>query len=368
MRQKSLFLLGASALLFLAACNMPGGTDPGAVFTAAAETVSAQFTANAQLTPSSTNTPLPSATLAATNTPAVSNTPAVVNTTSGGGGSGCDAMGFVSDVTVPDGADFAPDAEFTKTWRLKNTGTCSWSTSYSLVFSSGNSMSGPANQALSASVAPNSTVDISVDLKAPSGQGTYTGYWALRNSSGQNFGSFYVIIDVTAGGGSSGGTTVTIHGDEVGSVRSNGATNPNPNTGDIDAATSSQAFVSFDISGIPSNATITEVEVDFSDFDMLSTPFDDLGCLRAYSGNFFPLDAADYFGGAPSGAYLRWCDDNELSTVFIDDDMLNLLQSVVGDPTLQLRLQFNEHATDGDGTADMVRFGSFTLNVTYTEP
>lgn len=368
MRQKSLFLLGVISFILLAACNMPGGTDPGAVFTAAAETVNAQFTANALLTPSSTNTPLPSATLAASNTPAVSNTPFATNTVSNGGGSGCDAMGFVSDVTVPDGTDFAPDAEFTKTWRLKNTGTCSWSTSYSLVFSSGNSMGGPASQPLSASVAPNSTVDISVDLKAPSSQGTYTGYWALRNASGQNFGSFYVIIDVTAGGGSgSGGTTVTIHGDEVGSVRSNGATNPNPNTGDIDATTSSQAFVSFDISGIPSNATITEVEVDFTDFDMLSTPFDDLGCLRAYAGTFFPLDAAD-FSLAPSGPYLRWCDDNELATVFSDDDMKSLLQTAVGDPTVQLRLQFNEHATDGDGTADMVRFGTFTLNITYTVP
>lgn len=367
MRQKSLFTVGIVALIFLAACNMPGGQDPGAVFTAAAETVNAQFTANAQLTPSSTNTPLPSATLAPSNTPAVSNTPFVASTSSGGA-SGCDAMGFVSDVTVPDGSDFAPDAEFTKTWRLRNTGTCSWSTSYALVFSSGNSMSGPASQGLPSSVAPNATIDVSVDLKAPSSQGTYTGYWALRNASGQNFGSFYVIIDVTSGGSSSSsGTTVTIHGDEVGSVRSNGATNPNPNTGDIDAATSSQAFVSFDISGIPSNATITEVEVDFTDFDMLGTPFNDLACLRAYAGNFFPLDAADYAVG-PLGAYLRWCDDNELATVFSDDDMKDLLQSVVGDPTLQLRLQFNEHATDGDATADMVRFGTFTLNVTYTTP
>ena len=43
----------------------------------------------------------------------------------------CDMAQFVADVTVPDGTTYAPGAAFTKTWRLKNIGTCTWSTSYS---------------------------------------------------------------------------------------------------------------------------------------------------------------------------------------------------------------------------------------------
>src|SRR5512143_599465 len=44
---------------------------------------------------------------------------------------------FVADVTIPDGTRFAPSATFQKTWRLKNIGTATWTTAYSLVFDSG---------------------------------------------------------------------------------------------------------------------------------------------------------------------------------------------------------------------------------------
>ena len=38
----------------------------------------------------------------------------------------CDQAQFVSDLTAPDGSSFAPGAAFTKTWRLMNIGTCTW--------------------------------------------------------------------------------------------------------------------------------------------------------------------------------------------------------------------------------------------------
>jgi hypothetical protein len=100
----------------------------------------------------------------------------------------CDKAQFVSDVTVPDGTRFAPNAAFTKTWRLKNVGSCTWNSAYALVFSSGNRMSGPTSQALTASVAPGQTFDLSVRLIAPSSSGSYRGNWMLRNPAGTNFG------------------------------------------------------------------------------------------------------------------------------------------------------------------------------------
>src|SRR5512145_1793119 len=51
-----------------------------------------------------------------------------------------DRAQFIADVTVPDGTRFDPGATFKKTWRLKNIGTCTWTTSYSLVFDSGEKM------------------------------------------------------------------------------------------------------------------------------------------------------------------------------------------------------------------------------------
>jgi hypothetical protein len=86
----------------------------------------------------------------------------------------CDRIQFVSDVTVPDGALFPADFDFTKTWRLKNVGTCTWTTGYSLVFSSGTQMDGPNSQPLTTTVAPGQSVDIAVRLESPGQAGNFT--------------------------------------------------------------------------------------------------------------------------------------------------------------------------------------------------
>lgn len=102
--------------------------------------------------------------------------------------SGCDRAQFVSDVTVPDGTSFAPGTPFTKTWRVKNVGTCTWSASYALAFDTGDKMGGSDLVNLPKAVAPGQTVDLSVNLTAPSSAGTYRGYWKLQNAGGTRFG------------------------------------------------------------------------------------------------------------------------------------------------------------------------------------
>jgi hypothetical protein len=99
---------------------------------------------------------------------------------------------YVTDVTIPDGSQFQPNQDFTKTWRLKNTGVCTWTSGYQVIFDNGDAMSGPATQALSGTVAPGQTVDLSVNLKAPAAAGSYRGYWKLRNPAG-------VILPVISG-------------------------------------------------------------------------------------------------------------------------------------------------------------------------
>lgn len=365
MKKTLLFCLFISLALLLAACNLPtndGGAD--AVQTAAAQTVSAQQTINAAAatsTPEPSNTPEPTNTSAPTNTGVPSATPTQDD---------CDAADFVTDVTVPDGTDFSPGESFTKTWRLRNVGSCTWTTDYDLVFISGNAMGGPASQALTANVAPGSTVDISVDLTAPASNGDYRGDWKLRNAGGVVFGlpdTFYVEIDVVGGGGA-GTTTVTIEQDEEGSVRSDGTTNANPNTGDTSSNAGSQAFVSFDLSGIPNGSTIIEVKVDFTDYDTLGDPFGGLGCLRGYPGNFFDLNAGDYDGGVASGAVLRWCNTAQLDVQSIEGDLKTAVQAALAADVIELRLRFNENQTDTDGVADMVRFGDVKLIIIYEAP
>ncbi len=122
--------------------------------------------------------------------------------------SACDAAAFVADVTIPDGTVFAPGAAMVKTWRLKNVGTCTWSTSYAIVFYSGSQMGAPSAVNLPTSVAPGNTVDVTVNMTAPSGSGHYRGNWMLRNASNVLFGvgpsgSWVFFIDINVSSGSS---------------------------------------------------------------------------------------------------------------------------------------------------------------------
>ncbi len=124
-----------------------------------------------------------------------------------------DSAAFVSDVSVPDNVLFSPGTPFTKTWRLKNTGTCVWDNSYLVYWISGASMSQqpgyflvPAGQM----VKPGQTVDVSVGMTAPAEVGYYTAYWGLKRRDGQwlpisrgaNGNSFFVKIRVSDSGAS----------------------------------------------------------------------------------------------------------------------------------------------------------------------
>ena len=99
----------------------------------------------------------------------------------------CYQAQFVADVTVPDGTQYTSGTAFTKTWRLKNIGTCAWTTSDTMIFDTGAQMGGPASVKLTAT-AVGSTVDVSVPLTAPNGAGHYIGYWKFKSSSGTVFG------------------------------------------------------------------------------------------------------------------------------------------------------------------------------------
>ncbi len=195
MKLRLFFPIVFAALLF-SACG-PSEADIQATVaiaqSEAVQTVYAQFTQIALLTPSATNTLSPTPTLAATNTPFPSPTTGLAG---GAATGGCDVMAFVSDITVPDGQEEPANNPFTKTWQVKNSGTCDWSTEYQLIYSSGDQMGGPSSQTLPARIGVGTTGNISVELVAPATSGSYTGYWALVNLSGQAFGYLSVVIKV----------------------------------------------------------------------------------------------------------------------------------------------------------------------------
>src|SRR3972149_10119307 len=87
---------------------------------------------------------------------------------------------FVEDVTIPDNTKVAAGESFTKTWKLKNTGTCPW-TGYTLVFVDGDRMGAPESVPVQQAIS-GAQVDISVELIAPEADGAYTGNFSLHNS------------------------------------------------------------------------------------------------------------------------------------------------------------------------------------------
>jgi hypothetical protein len=106
----------------------------------------------------------------------------------------CDNSVFVADVTIPDNTVVTPGQTFTKTWSLKNVGTCNWSTAYKVAFLSGTAMGG-VSTAIPA-VTTGHADNISVNLVAPLTKGTYTGTWILQNAAGQSFGASFTVVVV----------------------------------------------------------------------------------------------------------------------------------------------------------------------------
>lgn len=204
--------------LFFLACNftqiLPFPTTSVTLipaFTSAAETIQAMSTSLALTAsatpwivtpspasfPTATNTFIPTATAPIYPTFAFSPTPSTP----------CNAAQFIADVNFPDppkGPILDRGAVFTKTWKLKNVGTCTWTTSYALVWVGGDRLNAPAALPLPENVAPGETVNLSVTLQAPSQDGDFRAYFMLRNAQGTLFGvgqnankSFWVWIRVS---------------------------------------------------------------------------------------------------------------------------------------------------------------------------
>jgi len=201
---KPIFL--ALALMVILACNSLAPITPqpaatlNALYTSAAETLNAMSTRGAEaltIQPSLTSTlAIP------TSSPIDFQTFTVVPSVQPS--AKCDAAAFVTDITYSDGSSVGMGVSFTKIWRIKNVGTCTWTTSYALVYLSGEKFGTQNFVPLPGSVGPGQSVDLPIQLTAPNQSGHFIGYWRLRNASGVLFGvgnsgeeSIYLDVNVS---------------------------------------------------------------------------------------------------------------------------------------------------------------------------
>jgi hypothetical protein len=194
------------AMLALTACNIgatPAPTlDANAIYTSAAETYVADFSVQqTQTALSIPPTATPTYTLAPTfsaaltpipgvGTPAATSGLPILPTSANVGGPQCNNAVYVADVTIPDGTILKPGADFKKTWSIQNSGTCAWTEGYVFAFASGDEMDGyDLPIAKNQSVAPGQIVEMTINMTAHIAEGTYIGYWRMKDPQGNFFGS-----------------------------------------------------------------------------------------------------------------------------------------------------------------------------------
>ena len=186
MRTERVLLITIFLLIASAACVMPYSSQHNIDFIAGAVAMtmqarSAEKTASALIAP-----PIVSGTLppAATLPPEPEDNP-----------DPCYQALLIGE-SVPDGTILEDGEAFAKSWILRNTGSCTWTPDYRLVFSSGDQMGGPDSVRLDEYVAPGDHTEILVQLTAPSQEGTHTGYWRMKANNGVRFARIFVEIEV----------------------------------------------------------------------------------------------------------------------------------------------------------------------------
>jgi hypothetical protein len=90
-----------------------------------------------------------------------------------------------------------PGQTFTKTWLVRNSGTCPWAAGFKFAFTSGNAMGG-TTLVLDKAVSPGAQTNLSIAMTAPALTGSVRGNWRMSTLTGVFFGDEeYIIITLS---------------------------------------------------------------------------------------------------------------------------------------------------------------------------
>lgn len=120
--------------------------------------------------------------------PEIEASPAVITPTS----PQRDGAAYVADITVLDGTRMQPGYTFTKTWRIRNTGSSTWTEGYTLTATAANTIGGPAAVPLP-HTEPGAEADVSIELVAPEAIGLHRSTWQPCSANGVPFGDILTV-------------------------------------------------------------------------------------------------------------------------------------------------------------------------------
>jgi hypothetical protein len=280
MKREVIFLL-LIAVLLLAGCNLPidgqsDELDPASA-TIVAQTVAAAQAGNASDSGSGNDAGGGNDQGAGANGEDGQTVPTATQNPEDDGEHGTDYARFISDVTIQDYANVDPEAEITKTWRLQNVGTATWTTDYALVFDDEDQLGAPDRVPLPSEVPPNGYVNISVDFTMPETSGEYKSYWMLENDRGETFGTgeehdqpIWMIVVVSSDELQTGNSPTGIAG---GATITDGTVSASA----INYSGSCPAQITFTYSGTTSSDGIVNVHLIFTTISPSGWVFDDPG-------------------------------------------------------------------------------------------
>lgn len=387
-RGVALFLL----LLAVLACNLPSkqtnGPPPSGVPPEVATSVAGtaqtilQSTRAATAVAAATDTAIPQAptavpTEAPSHTPAPSAVPATATQPASPTPLPCNWARFVADVTYPDGSAVEAGVSFTKTWRLRNVGSCAWTTGYTLIFDHGDRMGAPVDVNLPHTVAPGEAVDLSVALTAPDTAGTYKAYFRLRSDSGEVFGigndqlgAFWAEIQVAEPSptpvptstptpipltitadinrdGANSGTIYQDYSDTIGGTVL---------AGDTSTDLQARGYLTYRISSV--HGTVLEAHLNLH-CSQMGHPLSDLHGIWLAEVNFaLPLKPMDY---DLSGTAITLLTAPLPATV----DVTSQVQAAVSAGHLYFQVRMHPNGLDHDGQADYLMCTNTTLTITF---
>jgi len=142
---------------------------------------------------------------------------------------------------------------------------------------------------------------------------------------------------------------------QSGSISADGRDLPFVSPGDDGSDIDYEAFMTFDIRGLPANGTIT---VAYLNLGTCSTNGDPAGLsdLHVVNLQYGSLDAGDYNAG---GAYIASVDPCTIFSI----DVTDRVEAMKAEVDFQVRLYFD--GSDYDGDVDDVTYSGPTLDITY---
>lgn len=252
-----------------------------------------------------------------TETPAITQTPTFAVTID----PNCqDTAVLVRDVTVPDGTQMKPGEKFTKTWEFINSGDCPWY-GYTIKFAAGDQMNAPLSAPIPDTLIKKS-VQVSVDLTAPTTNGSFTGYFTLNNPTGKDVPigiekTFWVKITVGSGSPAPQATISSSTQSSSGSVGAN--CNYSQNAGYVNQIASliNQERANAGLPALTINSLLTNAaQIHAADMacnkNISHTGSDGSSAYaRILASGYAPSYAEEiiYGGGGPQAAMTWWMND-----------------------------------------------------------